>query len=105
MTEKKHPLIAVDSDGQIRRIQFTSHEDKPLFIRMLCPLGNKFCSYHCAAVALAVFKDDDYGLVCDAFHRTIPLGILDNERIDLDVLDALKFGTDLRDEHAADDGN
>ena len=61
--------------------------------RLRCPYTYQRCNSEC--IALALRMDDLY---CKAMR--MDLGMLDPERIDLDIIDALKNGSDLKSKDA-----
>jgi hypothetical protein len=92
MSNIKHPLLVIDSDGDIRRIQqYEPSEKKTLIQRLRCCRLDRYCTVNCIAIKL-FDKNNILGLICIA-NIPIMIGILDLEKIDLDLIESLRWGT------------
>jgi hypothetical protein len=95
----KYPLVTCTDGDMIKRV----YGDRLHFVR--CPFANSgYCSISCAHIGI-FDKDEDNGLpglICRQGGDTfVPIGIVDVESFDLDLIDMLRAGSDLRDQFLA----
>jgi len=91
-TGKKHQLVFIGPGGELKRLV------KPnISIALLCPNKRDNCSLYCAALGLVERQEAPaFGLVCYAMPEPLPIGFLDMELADLEILESLKMGSYLR---------
>lgn len=89
---QKYPLVMVDPAGEIKRV--FSQLLEPVW----CPYGDRRpCTYYCAMFGLVDNNTDMPGIVCRSHGQIVPIGIVDPETFCLDLLEALRAGSDLYD--------
>lgn len=95
----KYPLLMIDTDDNIRRLEPVSHDSKCRITRLTCPLTGTHCNYACAFIGLWEDEKETHlpGLICKAFHGAIPLGYLDAETLNIDKYNTLRNGSDISD--------
>lgn len=96
MKIKKHqPLLAVIS-GTVHRFLINSETRENEYFPLGCYRNYRQpCSVDCSALCLVEYAANFYGFFCTA--QNIPLGIIDDEKVDPDYIALLRFGTDLQD--------
>ncbi len=101
-TKVMRPLVMIDIDGEVRRMEMRKHDpENPILIKIECPFRDQNCSIRCAALGLWENKNEPLmGLVCIASEKQLPLGLLDPETTDLDNVNNLKWGSELRKQFA-----
>lgn len=102
MTEIKitRPLVVINADGNISRLEFRTGEAKPHSYRTLfCPLSTVTrlpCTFACASLASVELEPGLTGLACLSTSPPLSLGIADPEQTDRDLIESLRAGTGFR---------
>jgi len=103
----KYPLVSVigckDQEGRTRgkvvRLFVRKQESGKTetgFDGLRCHRNKEFgCSVDCSAISLSEWGKN-YMLIClSTYPEGMPLGVLDAESVDLNLLDSLRWGSDL----------
>jgi len=90
-TGKKHQLVFIGPAGELKRLV------KPdVVVVLTCPNKRDNCSLYCAALGMVERRQAPcFGLVCYAMPEPLPIGFLDIETADIDIINSLKIGSDL----------
>jgi hypothetical protein len=94
--KKKHPLVVIDSELMIRIMYQAA--DKTVLYRVRCPHKNDYCTVKCPAVCLVEYQKR-LALSCFSNGQGFPIGILDLETVDVDIIDMLRWGSNLLEAH------
>ena len=102
----KYPLVSIigipsedNFSGHVVRLRLKKNEHGQAvagYDKLQCHNNPEYtCSYDCAALCLVEYGKG-YGLAClSNYADGMPLGVLDSETTDLDVIEYLKWGSDL----------
>jgi len=110
---RKYKLVTIintdDSYGQVRgkvRQLIMRRDDEGEFVAGFDDLrchGNKdfACSSDCAAIQMVDYKGCHMLLCLSSYENGIPLGILDEDTTDLNIVEFLRWGSDWHEQWAA----